>query len=473
MKSSYSDASMDGRASRNVNDKCNDVRVQWKVALWKTAGQPLTRGVASQVRLLGSPYRQQTGAEAKALASLSSMPLMLLFGAAARAMPIELCAKVMSADVHRIASVIEELTQKLTVLSFVTHQVLEAIHENDSGHAAELLGPELLRRMAEQARLEELYHGSTATGDGAAVASLDVEDLQEIVEQLEKNTRELCRKMREVPNVVQELRNFQETRPVNSMKFIHALADMQDVMLKRLTTPVEDEKANDDLLQMYLEQESLAAERRDELEKQLGALRSERQKHAARSSEATAKLKSDLHDLQSVNEQRLWQMNEDFAKRDAQQTRAFQKKIRDIASLKSQLEKRSISQAATEREEMDSQARTQRIAKRDLQSAIKALDKDIADKESQIDDVKRKNQVDKALLASLSKVVNAIDQEKKRKEDEARIVQAVYLRAEAERADKEEAACVLQSYWRGIRQREEYIAIKKAAARGSKKKKKK
>lgn len=105
--------------------------------------------------------------------------------------------------------------------------MLEAIQDNDSGHLSEILGPEVLRRMAEQTRLEELYHGSTITSDEAAVASLDVDDLQEIVEQLERNTRELCRKLREVPNVVQELRGLQEVKPVNSMKFIHALADMQ------------------------------------------------------------------------------------------------------------------------------------------------------------------------------------------------------------------------------------------------------
>ncbi|KAL8446978.1 hypothetical protein Emed_004735 [Eimeria media] len=380
-------------------------------------------------------------------------------------------AKVMSADVHRIASVMDELTQKLTVLSFVSHQVLEAIHENDSGRAAELLGPDLLRRMAEQTRLEELYHGSTATNEEGAVAALDVDDLQEIVEQLEKNTRELCRRMKDVPNVVQELRGFQETRPVNSMKFIHALADMQDVMIKRLTTPVEDEKANDDLLQMYLQEESVAAERRDELEKQLAALRCERQKHAARSSEAIAKLKSDLHDLQSITEQRLWQISEEFARRDAQQTRAYQKKLGDIAALKAQLDKRSISQAATEREEMETQARTQRITKRDLDTAIKALDKDLADKEEEIEAIRRKNQGDEALLRSLTKALTAIDEEKQRKEDEAKIAKALQARAEAEQAEKEAAACALQSYWRGIRQREEYVLLKKAAARSAKKKK--
>ena len=106
-------------------------------------------------------------------------------------------------------------------------QVLEAIQENDSGHVAEILGPEVLKRMAEQTRLEELYHGSTATSEEAGVASLDMDDLQEIAEQLEKNTRDLCRKMREVPNIVQELRALQEAKPVNSVKFVHALAEMQ------------------------------------------------------------------------------------------------------------------------------------------------------------------------------------------------------------------------------------------------------
>lgn len=156
---------------------------------------------------------------------------------------------------------------------------------------------------------------------------------------------------------------------------------MQDVNLKRLTTPVEDEKANEDLLQMYLQQERAAAERRSELEKQLAQLRNERQKHASRSSEAIAKLKADLHDVQSTTEQRLWQMNEEYVRRDEQQTRAFQRKTGDIAALKAQLEKRGNSQATTAREELDAKSRAQRIAKRDLESTIKALDRETAHKE--------------------------------------------------------------------------------------------
>ncbi|CDJ48411.1 hypothetical protein, conserved [Eimeria brunetti] len=380
--------------------------------------------------------------------------------------------KPMSSDVHRIASVMDELTQKLTLLTFVSPQVLEAIQENDSGHVAEILGPEVLKRMGEQTRLEELYHGSTATTEDAGVASLDVDDLQEIAEQLERNTRDLCRKLREVPNIVQELRALQEAKPVNSVKFVHALAEMQEVMLKRLTTAVEDEKANEDLLQMYLQQERSAEERRAELEAQLAQLRAERQKHAARSSEAIAKLKSDLHDIQNSSEQRLWQLNEEFAKRDSQQTRAFQRKTSDAAALKAQLEKRAANQAAAAREEIDAKIRNQKIAKRDLENAVKALDRDISQKEREIEAVRQKNKADEESLASLTKALEAIDEENERREGAARISRAIFARAEAERANKAAAACLLQSYWRGISQREEYIALKKAAARKTKGKKK-
>lgn len=156
---------------------------------------------------------------------------------------------------------------------------------------------------------------------------------------------------------------------------------LQEVVLKRLTTAVEDEKANEELLQMYLQQEQAAEDRRAELEAQLAQLRTDRQKHAARSSEAITKLKSDLHDIQNTTEQRLWQMNEEFAKRDAQQRRTFQRKTGDAAALKAQLEKRGANQAAAAREEIDAKIRNQKIAKRDLENAVKALDKDISQKE--------------------------------------------------------------------------------------------
>lgn len=152
-------------------------------------------------------------------------------------------------------------------------------------------------------------------------------------------------------------------------------------MLTRLTTTVEDEKANDELLDRYLQQEKQAAQRRADLEKQLTQLRSERERHSARSSEAIAKLKGDLHDIQSTTEQRLWQLSREHSKNEETLTRAFQRKTGELEGLRMQLETINAQQADTEREESETRQTNQRIAERDIENVIRAFDLDIAEKE--------------------------------------------------------------------------------------------
>lgn len=144
--------------------------------------------------------------------------------------------KVLSVDALRVVAVMEELTEKLAYLSVITRQVLEAIQGDEGEKATSLLGAEVLRKAADQIRLEELYHGNIGSTTENSVVTLGAEDILEVTENLEKSTRDLCRRMRDIPNVVQELRVFQETRPTNSMKLIHALADMQVTHLENRKT---------------------------------------------------------------------------------------------------------------------------------------------------------------------------------------------------------------------------------------------
>eukprot|EP00913_Durusdinium_trenchii_P030593 g28652.t1 len=81
------------------------------------------------------------------------------------------------------------------------------------------------------------------------------EEMREDVKSLQKNTLELCRKMKAVPN---ELRNFQdrESRPAAMIQFLKTLADMQELTLKRLSTTVEEEKSRQELLEHYKSREA-------------------------------------------------------------------------------------------------------------------------------------------------------------------------------------------------------------------------
>merc|ERR1719399_463492 len=165
-----------------------------------------------------------------------------------------------------------------------------------------MIGAELMKRMQEQIRLEDIYNVSIQKADGAFMAAMDNDDVRETLEKLQKNTRELCRKMKDKPTIVADLRNFQETRPANVVQLLRTLADMQDVTLKRLTTTVEEENSRKELLQLYLEREQAASAKRSLLEKDLAHIRREREKASSQRTEQITKLKADLHDVEENTE---------------------------------------------------------------------------------------------------------------------------------------------------------------------------
>merc|ERR1719324_1576353 len=89
-----------------------------------------------------------------------------------------------------------------------------------------MIGPELMKRMQEQMRLEDIYNVSIQKADGAFLA-MDNDDVRETLDRLQKNTRELCRKMKDKPTIVADLRNFQETRPANVVQLLRTLAHIR------------------------------------------------------------------------------------------------------------------------------------------------------------------------------------------------------------------------------------------------------
>merc|ERR1719160_1098735 len=99
--------------------------------------------------------------------------------------------------------------------------------------------------------------------------------------------------MRAVPNIVQELRHFQETRPEKMVNFLKTLVEMQELTLKRLTTTVEEERSKQELLEHYKVKEADASKRRQQLEKDLNHIRREKEKSQTHRTEILTKLKAE------------------------------------------------------------------------------------------------------------------------------------------------------------------------------------
>merc|ERR1719253_146163 len=294
-----------------------------------------------------------------------------------------------------------------------------------------MIGTELMKRMQEQIRLEDIYNVSIQKADGAFMA-MDNDDVRETLEKLQKNTRELCRKMKDKPTIVADLRNFQETRPANVVQLLRTLADMQDVTLKRLTTTVEEEKSRAELLHSYESKRDEADNRRKNLEVSLSQIRREREKASQERTEVITKLKADLLDVTESTSSRLAQLTQTFEAemekhrtKHREVTEAFAKRLHEM---KGQYEETKEKHRETEETLRKKKVR----AEENLNQVISEYDTKIEDMTNDyeanvIDFDKEQKQ-----LEELQEHFEKVDAEKMRQMQESQITQARELKMKQE-----------------------------------------
>jgi len=377
-------------------------------------------------------------------------------------------SKPTNIDAQRILAIMDELKEKLTYLSVVTPQVLEGLQSDEGQATVELLGNDLMKKIVEQIRLEELYVASNTTSDGSFALAEDNDDVRETVERLQKNTLDLCRRMKVIPNIVPELRNFQETRPTNMLQFLRTLAEMQELTLKRLTTTVEEERSRQELLEHYVGREEAASKRRQQLEKDLAHIRREKERAGSARTEVLTKLKADLLDVKDSTELRMKQlrdhyegrMNEHQEKFNAQQEQL----TKSIATLKDANKNMRI---AGQEDELG--LRRQKVRREtDVENVIKSYDSAVmemvVDFNSHVDEYKKEQKSLQELKEHFSKV----DAEKERISHEDAISRTRMKKSEMERQNRQRSASTVQAFWRGIMQREEFVKMKKASKKKGK-----
>eukprot|EP00070_Physeter_catodon_P015637 XP_023973758.1 trichohyalin-like [Physeter catodon] len=241
----------------------------------------------------------------------------------------------------------------------------------------------------------------------------------------------------------------------------------QDVLVKRMKTTVEEERAREELLEKYIQQERAASARRAELETQLTVLRTEREKASNRSSETIMKLKADLQDVGDFTDQRLTQLHEQYNKREAEIMRSFEFRIAELRALVTQQQKHNMTFFTRGEEESEGLKTTKKIAVKDLEKVIENYDREMLDREAKIRELKEKNTADEAAVARLQALLQVVEEESERLQQERDLELAREQLAKTQLAVFSKAVCFLQSYWRGILQREEYIQMKRSA-RGKK-----
>jgi len=382
-------------------------------------------------------------------------------------------SKPTNIDAQRILQIMDELKEKLTFLSVVTGQVQEGLQSEEGQATQELLGPELVKAIAEQIRLEDLYIVANTSPNETFGHQEGNEEVREDVKSLQKNTLELCRKMKAVPNIVQELRNFQETRPQAVIQFLKTLADMQELTLKRLTTTVEEEKSRMELLDHYETRSAEASKRRQQLEKDLAQIHRDVESAQSQRTQILTKLKADLQDVKDSKLDRMSQLRTRYENRMKEFQEQFnqrkEKYEKEIAALKEANKKLKEDSQTDE----TAQNKNAKRYEKDVENVIKQYDQQIKEIAITLNEDQEGYKKEQKHLTELREHFAKVDQERECINQEMGLADARRAKMEAEKQRRDESAALAQGFWRGIIQREQYMALKKSKKKKGGKGKKK
>lgn len=381
-------------------------------------------------------------------------------------------SKPTNVDAQRILAIMDELKEKLTYLSVVTPEVLERLQSEEDGQAAgDLLGPELMKQFQEQIRLEELYVVANQASDGYGAEGENMpEGVREDVKSLSQNTLQLCRKMKTTPNIVPELRNFQETRPAQMVTYLKTLVDMQELTLKRLTTTLEEERSKTELLEHYIIKEADASKRRQQLDLDLNHIRREKDRSQSHRAEILTKLRADLMDVKENKLERMNSLRTRYDNRMKQQQEEFNER-------KEKMEKTIEACKAKNKKLRDESNEDEAVKKK----AVRRYEKEVADEITTYDTTIKEMaynlnehqegfKKEQKQLMELREHFSKVDSEKECINNEEGLADARQAKLNFEKSRRNEASALVQAYWRGIIQREEYQKMKKNKKKGGKKK---
>lgn len=267
--------------------------------------------------------------------------------------------------------------------------------------------------------------------------------------------------MKMVPNIVQELRNFQETRPASVIQLLKTLAEMQELTLKRLTTTLEEDKSRMELLKYYVSREAEANKRKQQLENDLKIIRREAERSQSQRTEILTKLKADILDLNESKQDRMTQLRTRYEGRMKSQHEEFCEREAElkkrINALKENLKK---SREASHDKEAQSKKQVKRF-ETEIEGIIKEYDENVKSSAFKMSEHQEKQKKELKILTDLKEHFEKVDAENDCIENEEQIAAARSKKAADDKAKKNQMSAMVQAFWRGIMERDKFAIEKK------------
>jgi len=290
-------------------------------------------------------------------------------------------------------------------------------------------------------------------------------------QQMYTNTRALCRSLRSNAVAVETL--YQSSNQDRSPAFLaclKALKELTDVTLRKMSTTVEDENSQKNLLRDVTQKEKGAEEDRATLQAQLNMERKEKERDVAQLDMKRLKLMKELQEItentkiqqkeiEQEQRERLEKANAEHSELTNKLGATIEKLEKDITSIR---EANSVKEAA-HRKKMNK-------ALHELQSAVETYDTGMGEREDKSEGLQGMYDTEKDQLQKLDEHFNKVDAENARIAEEERIISEIRSKESGAQKVLDDGAAMIQKHIRGRLARAEYKKLQKAAKKKGKKK---
>ncbi|GAX78075.1 hypothetical protein CEUSTIGMA_g5517.t1 [Chlamydomonas eustigma] len=354
-----------------------------------------------------------------------------------------------SLEASRILSVLDESLEELSLLSFVTTEVLET-----SEQLRDVLGEDMVNNILKH-RTTLQQHGKSNLGAEPVMAS----------------TWELVRLMKKSPST-QRLQRLHTDRSEGMLQVLSYMTKLRHYAQKRLTTTVEEDNSNREYYEEVKEREERAVSEKIQLEQKLKLQRVELQKQSNQVQNAEDKTRAELHELQNNT-----QAHQEAIERGAAGVRHedFMTFDTELQVLQRELDSEKARLVTLREENKLAEAnyrKTKKRAQQDVESVIGEYDQDLGSKESEFQEEFAEYQAVLQKLETFTAGYTEMYRERLDYEDEQKRIAEDTLQKGLHRVRTNRAARVIQAAWRAMKARRAAELKKKKKAEAAKKKKK-
>jgi hypothetical protein len=369
-------------------------------------------------------------------------------------------------DSQRMVSLLEELHQRLEVLSWLTEENLIEISSRQEDFS-KILDPSLVKFLMEHLSLLREFNNFNPETDGHVI---DMEERDEnisaeaydIADFLEKNTIEVTRWLITDKDSFKFLSQSINVGTSGVHGFVDVSKDLRKLYLTKLITPVEEELSRErELEEIDAKLKKAKGEENDNSERLIN-LRRQRDEGRDNRNKEIQKLRIELEkndretndtirDIQKKTDTKMNKLKKEY---DAKETEHIQNREK----LRETLNNLRVENKKNEEEWI---RQKQKLQSNRIEITIKEYDKDMIENAQQLDRETKAYGENKEALEMLEEHIRQLRVEKTRLEEENKREAIKAKNYESMQKQKELASAYIAAHWKGLKSRQDYEKLKK------------